>query len=207
MARDRSGGPALIGQLLACPMLDDRNQTPSSHELDGEGIWDRTSNLTGWQALLGGPCGGPDVSPDAAPARATDRSGLPPAFLDVESVETFRDETVDYAARIWRAGGSAELHVWPGGFHGFDLLAPEAALSRSARAARIDWLRRLLGTGRPDAGLDSSGVGLGEAVLSSTVLSDPVLSDPVLSEAVPGDAALGGTGVSGTGLGGAGRSE
>src|SRR6202022_2637328 len=84
----------------------------SSYELDGEGIWDRTSNLTGWTALLGDSQGGPDVSPYAAPARATDLSGLPPACIDVGSVETFRDEGIDYATRIWQAGGSAELHVW-----------------------------------------------------------------------------------------------
>lgn len=67
-----------------------------------------------------------------------------PAFLDVGSAETFRDEVVDYASRIWRAGGVAELHVWPGGFHGFDAFAPHAALARTARAARLAWLRRLL---------------------------------------------------------------
>ena len=143
MARDRSG-PALIGQALFCPMLDDRNQTPSSYELDRAATWDRTSNLTGWRALLGPAQGGPDVSPYAAPARATDLSGLPPAFLDVGSVETFRDEILDYAARIWQAGGAAELHVWPGGYHGFESLAPSAAISVAARQARLDWLRRLL---------------------------------------------------------------
>jgi acetyl esterase/lipase len=143
MARDL-GGPPLIGQVLMCPMLDDRNETPSSYELDGEGIWDRVSNLTGWTALLGDKRGGPDVSPYAAPARATDLSGLASAFIDVGSVETFRDEDVDYATRIWRAGGEAELHVWPGGFHGFEMMAPDATLSRAARAARIGWIERLL---------------------------------------------------------------
>jgi acetyl esterase/lipase len=143
MARDR-GGPALAGQLLACPMLDDRNTTPSSHELHGTGAWDRESNLTGWTALLGDQRGAPDVSPYAAPARATDLSGLPPAFIDVGSVETFRDEDLDYAARIWRAGGDAELHVWPGAFHGFTEFAPQARLSRLALAAQLEWLRRLL---------------------------------------------------------------
>lgn len=69
----------------------------------------------------------------------------PPAFIDVGSAETFRDEDVTYASRIWQAGGSAELHVWPGGFHGFDGLVPQAALSVDARAARLGWLRRLLG--------------------------------------------------------------
>jgi acetyl esterase/lipase len=84
------------------------------------------------------------VSPYAAPARATDLSGLPPAFVDVGSAETFRDEDVAYASRIWQAGGSAELHVWPGGFHGFAGAVPQAAVSRAAVAAQRDWLARLL---------------------------------------------------------------
>ncbi|NUW30852.1 alpha/beta hydrolase [Nonomuraea sp. SMC257] len=145
MARDRKG-PALAGQLLICPMIDDRNDTPSSLQMAGLGIWDRTANETGWTALLGGSRGGPDVSPYAAPARAEDLSGLPPAFVDVGSAETFRDEAVEYASRIWQAGGQAELHVWPGGFHGFDGLVPHAALSRDTREARFRWLRRLLST-------------------------------------------------------------
>lgn len=143
LARDR-GGPALLGQLLACPMLDDRNDTPSSWQMAGLGVWDRAANDVGWTALLGDARGGPDVSPYAAPARATDLSGLPPAFIDVGSAETFRDEDVAYATRIWQAGGAAELHVWPGGSHGFANLIPEAALSRAAVAAQQDWLRRLL---------------------------------------------------------------
>jgi acetyl esterase/lipase len=138
MARDR-GGPALIGQMLTWPMLDDRYQTPSSRELDADGL-----SVTGWRALLGDAQGGPDVSAYAAPARATDLSGLPPAYLDVGSVDSFRDETIDYAGRIWRAGGAAELHVWPGGYHGFELMAPDAAISVMARETRIAWLRRLL---------------------------------------------------------------
>jgi acetyl esterase/lipase len=144
LARDR-GGPELAGQMLLCPMIDDRNDTPSAIQMAGRGVWDRTANDTGWTALLGDARGGPDVSPYAAPARATDLSGLPPAFIDVGSAETFRDEDVAYASRIWQAGGQAELHVWPGGFHGFDLLAPQAAVSQAARAARLTWLKRLLG--------------------------------------------------------------
>ncbi|MEU0671965.1 alpha/beta hydrolase [Streptomyces sp. NPDC006172] len=143
LARDRKG-PRAIGQVLMCPMLDDRNDTPSAHQMAGLGVWDRTSNETGWGALLGEARGTADVSPYAAPARADDLSGLPPAFIDVGSAETFRDEDVAYASRIWQAGGSAELHVWPGGFHGFDAMVPQAALSQAARAIRLRWLRRLL---------------------------------------------------------------
>ncbi|MEU9396991.1 alpha/beta hydrolase [Streptomyces sp. NPDC048324] len=144
LARDRNG-PQVIGQVLMCPMLDDRNDTPSAYQMAGLGVWDRTSNETGWSALLGDARGTARVSPYAAPARADDLSGLPPAFIDVGSAETFRDEDVAYASRIWLTGGIAELHVWPGGFHGFDGLVPQASLSTDARAARLRWLRRLLG--------------------------------------------------------------
>ncbi|MCA1219085.1 alpha/beta hydrolase [Streptomyces sp. 8L] len=142
LCRDREG-PRLIGQMLICPMLDDRNDTPSARQMKGLGIWDQAANQVGWTALLGDRAGGPDVSPYAAPARATDLSGLPPAFIDVGSAETFRDEDVAYASRIWQAGGVAELHVWPGGFHGFSAMAP-AVLSQEAAQAPTRWLRRLL---------------------------------------------------------------
>ncbi|MBT2452343.1 alpha/beta hydrolase fold domain-containing protein [Streptomyces sp. ISL-43] len=143
LTRDR-GGPAPIGQLLLCPMLDDRDATFFSHQMAGIDTWDRTSNATAWQALLGDRYGASDLSPYAAPARATDLSGLPPAYIEVGSAETFRDEDVAYANAIWQAGGQAELHVWPGAFHGFDTLAPRAALSQDARNARSRWLRRVL---------------------------------------------------------------
>ncbi|MEV6732617.1 MULTISPECIES: alpha/beta hydrolase [unclassified Streptomyces] len=144
LTRDR-GGPAPIGQLLLSPMLDDRNNTLSGHQMAGLDPWDRTSNATAWQALLGDRYGAADVAPYAAPARATDLSGLPFAYIDVGSAETFRDEGVAYADAIWQSGGEAELHVWPGAFHGSDTLAPRAALSQEARDARSRWLRRIVG--------------------------------------------------------------
>jgi acetyl esterase/lipase len=144
LARDR-GGPELAGQMLIYPMLDDRNDSFSGAQFAGVGIWDRTSNDTGWTALLGERRGTDAVSCHAAPARATDLSGLPPTFLDVSTTETFRDETLDYADRLWKAGVQAEVHVWPGGPHGFDLVVPTAQISVEARAARIAWLRRING--------------------------------------------------------------
>lgn len=143
LARDR-GGPALCGQLLICPMLDDRAATVSSAQFERIGVWNGQDNRFGWDALLGPHRGAAEVSPYAAPARATDLSGLPPAFIDCGSAEVFRDEDVTYASRIWASGGDAELHVWPGGFHGFDSAVPEAALSRRAREARVGWLARIL---------------------------------------------------------------
>jgi acetyl esterase/lipase len=142
-ARDEDG-PALIGQMLIYPMIDDRNETLSSYQIDGIGVWDRTSNETGWDSYLGDRRKTDSVSIYAAPSRATDLSGLPPTFIDCASAEVFRDEDIDFASRIWAAGGVAELHVWPGGFHGFDAFVPTAVISQAARAARTAWLRRLL---------------------------------------------------------------
>ncbi|MEU8248671.1 alpha/beta hydrolase [Nonomuraea sp. NPDC048916] len=141
LARDRSG-PAVAFQLLQCPMLDDRNTTPSSHEFAEAVVWDRGANIFGWTALLGDRMGGDDVSPYAAPARATDLSGLPPAFIDVGELEVFRDEDLDYARRLVQAGVSTEFHLYPGGFHGFDAMIPGAALSHRAVATRFAALER-----------------------------------------------------------------
>ncbi|MFE5005628.1 alpha/beta hydrolase [Streptomyces sp. NPDC056696] len=143
LARDR-GGPEPLGQLLLCPMLDDRGSTFSSRQMSGLGLWDLISNATAWQALLGDRHGAEDLPPYAAPSLAVDLSRLPPAYVDVGSAEMFRDEGVAYAGAIWQAGGQAELHVWPGAYHGFDSVAPKAALSQDARTARTRWLRRLL---------------------------------------------------------------
>ncbi|RGE19992.1 alpha/beta hydrolase [Leucobacter sp. wl10] len=143
MARDR-GGPAIAGQLLGCPMLDDRNSTVSAWQYDGVGAWDRNSNDTGWDATLGEDRGTDRVHPYRAPARADDLSRLPPAFLEVGAAEIFRDETVDYASRIWATGGDAELHVWSGAYHGFSGFSPDAVVSRAAIGARDSWLRRIL---------------------------------------------------------------
>ncbi len=144
MARDK-GGPKLFAQVIACGMLDDRNETISSHQIDGIGVWDRTSNDTGWFALLGDRLQTDDVSIYAAPGRATDLSGLPQTYMDAGSAEVFRDEVVAYASKIWAAGGICELHIWPGGFHGFDGMAPHAAISRTSVEMRHNWVRRVFG--------------------------------------------------------------
>lgn len=142
LARDRAG-PLLSTQILMCPMLDDRARFPSSN-LDGGLVWDGASNRMAWDALLGRLSGGKEVPSYAAPSRETNLEGLPAAYLEVGSAETFRDETIDYAARLAQANVLTELHVWSGAFHGFDVIAPESALAKAARAMRADYLLRHL---------------------------------------------------------------
>jgi acetyl esterase/lipase len=141
MARDQHG-PAIAAHVLICPMLDHRGTTVSSRQYAGEpGIWTREKNEFGWQAVLAGST---DPSCYISPALAEDLSGLPVTYIDAGTAEVFRDEDVEYASRIWAAGGQAELHVWAGGFHGFDAVFPQAQLSTEARRTRTAWLARTL---------------------------------------------------------------
>ena len=143
LARDRAT-PALIGQMLLCPMIDDRDQTVSTMQFDGLGVWERQSNRAGWRALLGARRATFEVSVYSAPSRAEDLSGLPPTYIDVGSADVFRDEDVAYASQLWADGGDAELHVWPGATHGWEALVPGSSMLRRATDARDQWLRRLL---------------------------------------------------------------
>jgi acetyl esterase/lipase len=139
LARDR-GFPAIRFQMPIYPMIDDTNETPSSHEITDIGIWDRAANIEAWQWYLGG--GKPDQY--AAPARAEDLSGLPPAFIDVGTVDLFRDEDIAFAARLMQAGVPVELHVNPGAYHASEAFAPQAVLSQRIWERRFDALRRAL---------------------------------------------------------------
>ena len=90
-----------------------------------------------WRAL------GVQATAYAAPARETDLSGLPATYLDTGDLDIFRAEIVGHAARLAAAGVPTELHVYPGCPHGFELLAPAAAVSRHAVDNRVRRLQAL----------------------------------------------------------------
>jgi acetyl esterase/lipase len=138
------GTPAVAFQLLVYPMLDDRDATESTHEFGGILSWAREHNVSGWKALLGKRHGTDDVDHYAAPARAEDLAGLPPALIQVGELEVFRDENIEYATRLLRAGVATELHVYPGGYHAWDMAVPDADLSVRMVQERMDALRRAL---------------------------------------------------------------
>ena len=132
LARDR-GEVDLIFQQLIYPMLDDRNITPASHYVQHPKVWNREANITGWSALLGKPAGSDE-----------DLSGLPPAFIIVGELDLFVDEDIEYAMRLIQAGVPTELHVFPGAFHGSDIMVPMSDTSRRWAAIRSGALRQAL---------------------------------------------------------------
>ena len=139
LTRDRGEIP-LVLELLIYPMLDDRTVTTTEpHPYTGEYIWTPEANRFGWTALLGKEPGSPDVSPYAAAARAETLEGLPPTFIGVGTLDLFLEEDMEYARRLIRAGVPTELHVYPGAFHGF----PMVANAKIAQAFERDELNAL----------------------------------------------------------------
>ncbi len=141
LARDRPG-PPIAAQLLFYPMLDDRT-TALDPVLAPLATWTYDDNRTGWGALLGVRDGEDEATEYAAPARAADLTGLPAAYLDVGDLDIFRDEDIEYARRLARAGVPTEIHVHPGCPHAFEWLAPQATVSQRVIADRVRRLQSL----------------------------------------------------------------
>lgn len=140
LARDRNE-ISLAFQLLIYPMIDDSMKTESSSWQVP--IWPPKSNDSGWKAYLGDLFGTKDVPLYAAASRAPDLAGLPSAYVMVGALDGFLDEDVEYAMRMTRASVPVELHVYPGGPHGFDGIMPGTQLARRARKDMEEWLARM----------------------------------------------------------------
>jgi acetyl esterase/lipase len=128
-ARDRGEVPLCL-QVLIYPALDDRtgSTTPQPPYI-GHYIWTAAANRFAWTSLLGKPAGSPQAPAGSVPARVENLAGLPPAWIGVGSVDLFANEDLEYARRLQQAGVSTELHLVPGGYHGFDLFVPQAPLT------------------------------------------------------------------------------
>ncbi|BDT92546.1 esterase [Nocardia sputorum] len=137
-ARDEQGPPIRF-QLLNQPVLDDRQQAWSARTFTDTPFLTRAKVAQMWQHYLGVT----PATPYAAPARATDLSGLPPAYIATAEFCPNRDDDIDYALRLLRAGVPVELHQWPGTFHGSQaVMSADVSQRQSAELAAA--LRRAL---------------------------------------------------------------
>lgn len=144
MARDK-GGPSIIFQMPLYPMLDNRNETPSSYEItDAHATWSRSNNLTAWRMYLGEEKDTNELSPYAVPSRADNLAGLPPTYTCIGQLDLFRDETFDYVTRLAQAGVDVEINLYPGSFHCFEVFVPEAEVSQRASQNYLDAMARAL---------------------------------------------------------------
>ncbi|MFC5752413.1 alpha/beta hydrolase [Actinomadura rugatobispora] len=146
LARDRGEIPVGF-QALVYPMLDDRTATtePAS-PYAGEFVWTPADNRFGWSAYLGGEPGRAGVSPYAAAARVESAAGLPAAFICVGSLDLFAEEDAEYAVKLMRGGVPTELHVYPGGYHGYTMV-PDAWMAKAHHRDLLGALGRYFGRG------------------------------------------------------------
>lgn len=152
LARDRKEIPVAF-QMLIYPMIDNRTGADGDNGvLAGEFVWTNASNGYAWRALLGDTHTESDASPYAAAARAIDLSGLPATFIAVGALDLFVDENIEYARRLIRGGVPTELNVYPGAYHGFEDLSPDAAISRAFVRDYVNALQRALKQGECAAG-------------------------------------------------------
>jgi acetyl esterase/lipase len=112
--------PTVVFQLLHQPVLDDR-VTRSKAEFRTSPAFDGEAADLMWRYYLGART----ASAAAVPARQNQLGGLPPTLITCAEIDPFRDEAIDYALRLLRAGVSTELHVFPRTCHGFDSLLPD----------------------------------------------------------------------------------
>lgn len=139
MNRDR-GGPDLLYQFLIYPMIDDTHDTPSGQMDLPPYVWTREISLRAWSMYVEED----EPSYYAAAARAPDVSGLPATYIMTGDLDIFRDECIIYARRLMEAGIPVDLAVFPGAPHGFELLAPNAGVSKRANTHMIESLKAVL---------------------------------------------------------------
>jgi acetyl esterase/lipase len=137
-ARDQQGPPIRF-QLLNQPELDDRQETWSARHFTDTPFMTREKVAASWRHYLGSA----SASPYAAPARATDLSGLPPAYITGAEFDPNRDEAITYALRLLQAGVPVELHHWSGTFHGSQAIL-SADVSQRQMSEVATALRRAL---------------------------------------------------------------
>lgn len=118
-ARD-AGLPVPAALMLMSPALDladelESHRTPSDAPL----VTAELMELFNSAYLQGGDRRAPAVNPLHA-----DLTGLPPTLVHVGSWELLVDDSKEVVARIGKAGGSAELKVWEGMCHSWQLWAP-----------------------------------------------------------------------------------
>ena len=131
--------PRIVFQLLHQPVLDDR-PTPSTAEFDSVPGFDAPAVTLMWRHYLSGR----PACADAAPARTTELAGVPDGLITCSELDPLRDEALDYATRLTRAGVATELHMFGGTCHGFDAFLPEWETSQQLYELQGAALRRAL---------------------------------------------------------------
>ncbi len=124
-----------IFQMPIYPMLDHRCITASS-KMQGSTMWDANINARAWKLYLRNIKG--KVPAYASPMLNEDYSGFPPTISFVGDLEPFYDENVAYVKALENASVPVRFKIFKGGYHGFEVGSPKAAISQEANQFQID---------------------------------------------------------------------
>jgi acetyl esterase len=133
----RDDGPKLAGQVLIYPSTDFRMNHPSHSEPETSILL--THSVIKWfiDHYMG------DADRDdwrASPVRAK-LGGLPPAYVLVAGGDPLRDEGIEYAEKLKRAGVPVTYRYFPGQFHGFFTMGKLLNQANVAAAEIGAWLK------------------------------------------------------------------
>jgi len=116
--RDRHGATPFSGANLVYGCYD-LGLTPSARNW-GERYLVLSTPIIEWFTNMWVPDRARRADPDVSPLHA-DLRGLPPALFSVGTLDPLLDDSLFMASRWTAAGNRAELAVYPGGVHGFNL--------------------------------------------------------------------------------------
>ena len=121
------------------PMLDDRTGAFGNREnITGEFIWTAENNRFGWASYLGEVS---DLTMGCVPARLEYLEGFPPTFIATGSLDLFMAENICFIERLQGAGVAADIYMAEGAYHGFNVIVPDALISKEFHAACVEYLR------------------------------------------------------------------
>lgn len=107
-------------QFLLYPVIHNRLDTPSMEEFTDAPLWNREYAQTAWQHFLGKE--NRDKSIKYADLTHYDNFvKLPSATIVACELDPLRDEDIEFAQLLYKAGVKTELWVIPGALHVFDL--------------------------------------------------------------------------------------
>ena len=124
-----------IFQMPVYPMLDHRMTTASS-KMEGSTMWDGGINARAWGLYLRNIKQA--VPAYASPALNEDYSDFPPTISFVGDLEPFHDENIAYIDALKKASVSVQFKIFKGGYHGFEVGSPNAAISIEANEWQLN---------------------------------------------------------------------
>ncbi|OWY80244.1 alpha/beta hydrolase [Rhodococcus sp. BUPNP1] len=138
LAARGGGGPAVFGQALFYPVIDDDFDTESYRKY-GSGYYNTTKAMK-WYWEQYAPDGRDD--PRVVPTRADSLAGLPQAVVITAELDPPCSSGDDYAQRLADAGVEVRHRRFDGLFHGF-LTFPSLSLTEPARQEIWKMMRSL----------------------------------------------------------------